>query len=104
MEDATGELTPAIRYIGLDVHKQYSVAAGVDERQQIVLSPRRIPLAELGTGAVKMLRSTDVVVLEAMSNTWQLHDQPHAAGSRGRRGQPGAHRAHERARSEDRPR
>jgi len=75
VEDATSDLTPAIRYIGLDVHKQYAVAAGVDKHQQIILSPRRIPLGELGTWAVKMLQSTDVVVLEAMFNTWQLHDQ-----------------------------
>lgn len=75
MENSTSSLTPAIRYIGLDVHKQYAVAAGVDERQQIVLSPRRIPMAELNAWAAKTLQSTDILVLEAMFNSWELHDQ-----------------------------
>jgi transposase len=64
-----------IRYVGLDVHKHYAVAAGVDERQHVILNPRRISLKELGTWAAKTLQPTDVVVLEAMWNSWELHDQ-----------------------------
>jgi hypothetical protein len=73
-EAAEQDLVP-IRFIGLDVHKQYAVAAGVDERQHIILNPRRITLKELGTWAAKTLQLTDVVVLEAMWNTWELYDQ-----------------------------
>ena len=64
-----------LRFIGLDVHKQYAVAAALDEHQQIVLSPRRIPMSDLRTWAGKALRPTDVVVLEAMFNTWDVYDQ-----------------------------
>jgi transposase len=73
-EAAEQDLVP-IRFIGLDVHKQYAVAAGVDERQHIILNPRRITLKELGTWAAKTLQLTDVVVLEAMWNTWEVYDQ-----------------------------
>jgi transposase len=64
-----------MRFIGLDVHKQYAVATGVDERQHVVLSPRRVALSELPNWASKTLRPTDVVALEAMFNTWSLYDQ-----------------------------
>jgi transposase len=76
VKQATAEqgLVP-VRYVGLDVHKHYAVAAGVDERQQLVLNARRIPLAELVRWATKTLQPTDIVVLEAMWNTWELYDQ-----------------------------
>ncbi|HEX6511242.1 MAG TPA: IS110 family transposase [Chloroflexota bacterium] len=76
MDDAVAdpERVP-IRFIGLDVHKHYAVAAGVDERQYVVLSPRRVELSELPAWTAKTLQPTDVVVLEAMFNTWNLYDQ-----------------------------
>ena len=63
-----------IRLIGLDVNKQYAVAAGIDDRQPVVLSPRRVALNDLGSWAAKVLRPPDILVLEAMFNTWEIHD------------------------------
>jgi transposase len=74
-ESAAAPEPVPLRFIGLDVHKQYAVAAALDEHQQIVLSPRRIPMSDLRTWAGKALRPTDVVVLEAMFNTWDVYDQ-----------------------------
>jgi transposase len=68
------ELAP-IHFIGLDIHKEYAVAAAVDDRQRVVLSPRRVPLKELRTWTSKHARSTDVIALEAMFNTWAVHDE-----------------------------
>ena len=35
------------RYIGLDVHKHYLIALGVDEELQVVLPARRVELSNL---------------------------------------------------------
>ena len=72
---APGPEPNRLRFIGLDVHRNYAVAAAVDEHQQIVLNPRRVPLSGLHAWARKTLRPTDVVVLEAMFNTWELYDR-----------------------------
>jgi hypothetical protein len=93
---------PPVRFVGLDVHKQYAVAAGVNDRQHVVPSPRRVELKDLGTWTAKSLRRTDIVVLEAMFNTWELRDQLTPARSRGRGGQPSSCRSHERSRGQDR--
>jgi transposase len=67
------------RFVGLDVHKHYLVAAAVDRELNEVLSPRRVPLARLGNWVRKTLTPQDAVVLEMTTNTFQLHDdlQPH---------------------------
>ena len=35
------------RYIGLDVHKEYWVAAAVDKRQNLLMSPQRVNYSDL---------------------------------------------------------
>ena len=62
------------RYIGLDVHKHYLIALGVDEELQVVLPARRVELAHLEAWMKKTLRKQDEVVLEMTTNTWQLYD------------------------------
>ena len=64
-----------VRFLALDVHKAYIVAAAVNQGQQIVFGPQRIAMERLEIWSQKTLRPTDVVVLEAMSNTWDLYDQ-----------------------------
>jgi len=64
-----------IRYLALDVHKHYVVAAAVDQRQQVVFGPRRVNMDQLESWSRSTLRTTDLVVLEAMSNTWDLYDR-----------------------------
>lgn len=63
------------RYIGLDVHKHYLVALGVDADLNVVLPPRRVELSRLESWMQKTLTEHDEVVLEMTTNTWQLYDE-----------------------------
>jgi transposase len=63
------------RYIGLDVHKHYLIALGVDENLNIVLPARRVELSRLEAWMQKTLTKQDEVVLEMTTNTWQLYDE-----------------------------
>lgn len=63
------------RYIGLDVHKHYLVALGVDTDLKVVLSLRRVELSNLEGWMKKNLTWQDEVVLEMTTNTWQLYDE-----------------------------
>ena len=69
------------RYIGLDVHNEYLVAAAVDKRQNLLMPPQRVNYSNLADWIKLELQSTDTVVLEACSNAWTIHDQlePHLA-------------------------
>ena len=64
-----------IRFIGLDVHKHYLVAAGVDAQGAQVLGPRKVHLSQLEKWIRKTLTPRDRVVLEATSNSFELYDQ-----------------------------
>jgi len=63
------------RYIGLDVHKHYLIALGVDEELHVVLPARRVELSNLESWMKKILTRQDEVVLEMTTNTWQLYDE-----------------------------
>ena len=63
------------RYIGLDVHKHYLIALGVDADLNIILPARRVELSRLETWMQKTLTKQDEVVLEMTTNTWQLYDE-----------------------------
>src|SRR6266545_591213 len=63
------------RYIGLDVHKHYLIAIGVDDELNIVLPVRRVELSHLESWMKKTLTKQDDVVLEMTTNTWQLYDE-----------------------------
>ncbi len=67
------------RYMGLDVHKHYLVATGVDAQARQVYGPRRVELSRLESWMSKELSPTDAVVVEMTTNTWQLYDDllPH---------------------------
>jgi len=64
---------PGKRYIGLDVHKHYLIALGMDEDLNVVLPARRVELSHLETWMKKNLSRQDAVVLEMTTNTWQLY-------------------------------
>jgi transposase len=68
------------RFLGLDVHKHYLVAIGVDADLNKVYGPRRVELADLGVWVEKTVTAQDAVVLEMSTNSWQIHDElkPHA--------------------------
>jgi len=63
------------RYIGLDVHKHYLIALGVDEGLNIALPARRVEFSYLEAWMKKTLTKQDEVVLEMSTNTWQLYDE-----------------------------
>ena len=63
------------RYIGLDVHKHYLIALGVDEDLNVVLPARRVEFSYLESWMKKNLSKQDDVVLEMTTNTWQLYDE-----------------------------
>jgi transposase len=63
------------RYIGLDVHKHYLIAIGVDNELNVVLPVRRVEFSYLETWMKKTLTQQDEVVLEMTTNTWQLYDE-----------------------------
>jgi transposase len=62
------------RFIGLDGHKHYLVAAGVDPDQNQVMAPQRVPLSQLDRWIKQNLTPADAVVLEMSTNSFQLYD------------------------------
>jgi len=64
----------ACRYIGLDIHKHYSVIAGVDRDGQALMEARRVEHEDLEQWLVKHLLSTDRVVIESTTNAWHVYD------------------------------
>lgn len=62
------------RYIGLDVHKHYITIGGMNAEQEMVLRPRNVEMDRFKTWAEENLRSTDEVVLESSTNTWDVYD------------------------------
>ena len=63
------------RYIGLDVHKHYLIAVGVDNDLNVVLPVRRVEFSYLEAWMKKTLTKQDEVALEMTTNTWQLYDE-----------------------------
>lgn len=63
------------RYIGLDVHKHYLIAIGLDDDLNVVLPVRRVEFSCLEAWMKKTLTKQDEVVLEMTTNTWQLYDE-----------------------------
>jgi transposase len=62
------------RFIGLDIHKHYLVATGVDADQTIVLDPQHVPYSRLDRWIGDELTDQDVVVFEMTTNSWEMYD------------------------------
>jgi len=75
----SSEKPPPIRFIGLDIHKHYLIAVGVDEQLNPLFGPQRVQLSNLEGWIKKTLNPQDAVVLEMTTNTWQVYDEllPH---------------------------
>ena len=72
----TQPISPTVeRHLAVDLHKHYLVIGGVNARQEVVLSPRRVPLDEWPTWTKTNLKPSDVLVVEATTNTWWFYDQ-----------------------------
>lgn len=62
------------RYLALDIHKYYSIVAGVNFDGKVVLEPVRVEHAELETWLKKHIQATDYVVIESTTNAWHIYD------------------------------
>jgi len=62
------------RFIGLDIHRKYFVAAGVDSKLHPVLGPQEAPMRHLERWAKKNLTAQDAVVVEMTTNTYTVYD------------------------------
>jgi len=67
------------RFIGLDIHKHYLVAVGVDADLNPILGPQRVEFLNLGPWMARSLRPDDALVIEMTTNTWQIYEDllPH---------------------------
>ena len=62
------------RYLALDIHKHYSVVAGVNFEGQVVVEPVRVEHADLEGWLAKHIQPTDFVVIESTTNAWHIYD------------------------------
>ena len=62
------------RFFGLDIHKHYLVAIGVDPDGNQIYGPRKVNWTNLETWRNKTLTACDAVVIEMTTNTWQVYD------------------------------
>lgn len=62
------------RYVALDLHKAYVVVGGVNSRLDVVLRPCQVLTPKLDGWVPKHLWPTDIVVIEAGTNTWYVYD------------------------------
>jgi len=62
------------RYIGLDIHKEYFVAVGVNDKLETVFGPQRGSNYQLDDWISRYLTPEDAVVLEMSTNTYQFYD------------------------------
>jgi transposase len=62
------------RYLALDIHKHYSVVAGVNFEGQVELEPVRIEHEDLEVWLTKNIQPTDYVVIESTTNAWHIYD------------------------------
>lgn len=62
------------RYIGLDIHKHYSVVAGVNRDGEEILTACRVEHEDLEKWCAKNLVSNDRVVIESTTNAWHVYD------------------------------
>jgi transposase len=68
--------------VAFDVHKSYVMVAAVNAAQKVVLTARRVPFCRFEQWINNQLKPTDLVVLEATTNAWYVHDllEPLVAG------------------------
>lgn len=62
------------RYLALDIHKHYSIVAGVNFEGKVVLEPVRVEHEHLESWLAKNIRATDYVVIESTTNAWHIYD------------------------------
>lgn len=63
------------RFIGLDIHKYYLIAIGVDADLNQVYGPKRVQLCDFEAWVHKTLTPEDAIAIEMTTNTWQVYDE-----------------------------
>ena len=71
----TTEIPPPPRFFGLDIHKRYLVAVAVDPAGKRIYGPRRVAWSDLESWRDKTLTRHDALVIEMITNTWQVYDE-----------------------------
>jgi len=62
------------RYMALDIHREYLLVGGWNEKKDWVLTPRRVGIDKFPEWAKKNIRPGDIVVLETTTNVWAIYD------------------------------
>jgi len=62
------------RFFGLDIHKEYFVAVGVNRECEVVFGPQRVSNYQLEDWVFRVLTTQDAVVLEMTTNTYLFYD------------------------------
>ena len=62
------------RFFGLDIHKEYFVAVGVNTQREVVFGPQRVSNHQLDDWISRVLTPQDTVALEMTANTYLFYD------------------------------
>jgi len=62
------------RYLALDIHREYILVGGWNEKKEWILTPRRVSIEKFPEWAKKNIREGDIVVLETTTNVWVVYD------------------------------
>lgn len=62
------------RFFGLDIHKEYFVAVGVNVQREVIFGPQRVSNYQLAEWAERVLTLEDAVALEMSTNTYLFYD------------------------------
>jgi len=63
-----------LRYMALDIHREYILVGAQNEEQEWVLTPRRVSIEKFPEWAKKNIGAGDIVVLETTTNVWATYD------------------------------
>lgn len=72
--NSSPETIPIQRYVAIDLHKEYVMVGGKNDRQEWALRPRRVQMSRFRNWARKNLKAGDAVVIETTSNVWDIYD------------------------------
>jgi transposase len=62
------------RFFGLDIHKEYFVAVGVNLQREVIFGPQRVSNYQLDEWVKRVLTLEDAVALEMSTNTYLFYD------------------------------
>jgi len=60
--------------MALAIHREYILVGAQNEKQEWVLTPRRVSIERFAEWAKKNLRQGDIVTLETTTNVWETYD------------------------------